>query len=173
MPSHLGSFCWHRPSHCYSQSGMRVSLWRAHHLPFSCWFRSSTSTCMGLTALYLILLLGSEVFLFLLHRSLLRMCLGFLWAFEDYVQGWAHVRFLWASFCMGWVPVHLLLGLCKRFVVFEHGHDHSTISPLALQLHYGVSCSFLTISSWASYHWLPLPFHFVFDRCFSGFGIPW
>ena len=42
------------------------------------WFRSSTPTCTGLTAPYLILLLGSEVFLFLSHRSLLRMCLGFL-----------------------------------------------------------------------------------------------
>ena len=31
-PSHLGSFCWHRPSHYHSQSGKGVSLWRAHHL---------------------------------------------------------------------------------------------------------------------------------------------
>ena len=42
------------------------------------WFRSSTKTCTGLTILYLILLLVSEVFLFLSHHSLLRMCLGFL-----------------------------------------------------------------------------------------------
>ena len=43
-----------------------------------CWFRSSTPTCTGLTILYLISLLVSEVFLFLLHCSLLRMCLRFL-----------------------------------------------------------------------------------------------
>ena len=48
-------------------------------LVLSCWFRSSTPTCIGLTSPYLILLLESEVFLFLSHRSLLRMCLGFLW----------------------------------------------------------------------------------------------
>ena len=47
-------------------------------LVLSCWFRSSTPTCMGLTVSYLILLLGSKVFLFLSHHSLLRMCLGFL-----------------------------------------------------------------------------------------------
>ena len=47
-------------------------------LVLSYWFRSSTPTCMGLTASYLILLLGSKVFLFLSHHSLLRMCLGFL-----------------------------------------------------------------------------------------------
>ena len=47
-------------------------------LVFSCWFRSSTPTCTELTVSYLILLLVSEVFLFLSHRSLLRMCLRFL-----------------------------------------------------------------------------------------------
>ena len=31
-PSHLRSFCWHRPSHCHSQSKMGVFLWRARHL---------------------------------------------------------------------------------------------------------------------------------------------
>ena len=40
--------------------------------------QESTPTCTGLTVPYLILLLVSEVFLFLSHNSLLRMCLGFL-----------------------------------------------------------------------------------------------
>ena len=31
-PSHFGSFCWHLPSHCHSQSRMGVSLWQARHL---------------------------------------------------------------------------------------------------------------------------------------------
>ena len=43
-----------------------------------CWFRSSTLTCTGLTASYLISLLMFEVFLFLSHRNLLQMCLVFL-----------------------------------------------------------------------------------------------
>ena len=47
-------------------------------LVLSCWFRSSTPTCTRLTAPYLILLLGFEVFLFLSHYNLLRMCLRFL-----------------------------------------------------------------------------------------------
>ena len=47
-------------------------------LVVSCWFRSSTLTCMGLIVPYLISLLVSEVFLFLSHPSLLQMCLGFL-----------------------------------------------------------------------------------------------
>ena len=43
-----------------------------------CWFKSSTPTCTGLTASYLILLLVSKVFPFLSHRNLLWICLGFL-----------------------------------------------------------------------------------------------
>ena len=43
-----------------------------------CWFKSSTPTCTELTIPYLISLLVSEVFLFLSHRSLLWICLGFL-----------------------------------------------------------------------------------------------
>ena len=44
------------------------------------------------------------------------------------------------------VLFQLLLGLCKRPVVFKHGDDLCTLSSLVLQLHYRVSCSFLVIS---------------------------
>ena len=53
---------------------------------------------------------------------------------------------LMSVFCERPALFQLLLGLCKRPVVFKHGDDLCTLSSLVLQLHYRVSCSFLVIS---------------------------
>ena len=43
--------------------------------------------------------------------------------FEDRVQRWTFVSFLWDAFFMGWAPKHLMLRLCKMSKVPKHGDD--------------------------------------------------
>ena len=63
-----------------------------------------------------------------------------MWASADCFQGWAQIHFLWASFQVGWVSVHLLLVLCKGpwflnkvmiFVLYPLSYYNSIIKPHA------------------------------------------
>ena len=64
------------PSVIHSRGGSHCVTSRS--LVLSCLFRSSTPTCTGLIVQYLSFSLAFKVRTFLSHRSLLRMCFGFL-----------------------------------------------------------------------------------------------
>ena len=92
----------------------------------SCLSRSFTPTCMGLIVQYLFSSLVFEVHAFLSHRSLLRMCFGFL--------GWSSLTTLVVSVCR----------LCPRmssnplFVsVLPSGVSASSLTIRALQKAFG------------------------------------
>ena len=177
------SFYWHWLSHCHSQSGMGVSLWRTYHLSSRadlrvllqhardwplrtsfCYLCHTTGISIPITPQLVTNVLRVPRIEFPDYSSCERLRI----VSEDQLM---------STFCerpsVGWAPVHLLLRLCKRPAVSEYGDDLCTLSFLTLQLYYEVSCSLLVILSWASYHWLPLPLYFVFDRCISGFSVPW
>ena len=120
MPSHPRGLRRHWPTRCHSHSGLGVTMWHPNHM--------SIRADLGVLLQHAWIWLFSTSFdhsrlryAYCCHTVDCSRCascpegsiswLSRLWASKNYVQGWAHICFLWVPFWVGWSPVHLLFGL--------------------------------------------------------------